>query len=300
MESKKVLVLGGSGFIGSKITELSLRQNETTVIDIMEPSVKDSAMFVKGDVTQSKTFEKLKEKFDVIFDFASPSSMRLYDLSPISLPTDTVRGFLNILEYSRKTNVSNLIFPSSCTVYGNTAGDVKKAIDPLNVYASLKYFYESMGKVYSKFFKTTALRIFMGYGPGEEGKKQIGSPIFLFIDDIMNNRNPEIWGDGKQSRDVVYIDDIAEVAVKSINQDSSWKVFDVGTGISISFNDIISVISEVTGKDVKPKYVRPRASGYQNVTKADPSEFIGILGHDPIQAKRGIKLFFEHLTRHLK
>ena len=300
MESKNVLVLGGSGFIGSKVSELSFKKYETSIVDLVKPKHNNFTTFLKADVSLDKTFEGLKERFDIIFDFASPSSMRLYDQSPIKLPSHTARGFLNVLEYSRKTNVSNLIFPSSCTVYGNTAGGIKKMIDPLNVYASLKYFYENMGKVYSKFFKTTALRIFMGYGPGEEGKKQIGSPIFLFLDDIINNRKPEIWGDGKQSRDVVYVDDIAEAAVKSIDQDSNWKVFDVGTGTSISFNDIISIISEVVGKNVKPQYVIQKALGYQNVTKADPSEFIGILGHDPVQAKTGIKLFFEHLTRHLK
>lgn len=290
-----MLVLGGAGFIGSKVSEFSYENHETTVIDVVKPKHNNFNTFIKGDITMNKTFEKLTDKFDVIFDFASPSSMRMYDFSPVDLPTLTVRGFLNILEYSKKIQISNLIFPSSCTVYGNTTGDLDRKIDPLNIYASLKYFYENMGKVYSRYFKTTALRIFMGYGPGEELKGDIASPISLFLNKIMDNSKPEIWGDGTQSRDVVYIDDIAEVAIKATKQKTNWDVFDVGTGSAISFNSILKIIFEITGKTMDPKYVNPKAIGYQKLTKADPTVFISILGRPPINVKDGIKKFYDHM-----
>lgn len=295
MESKNILLLGGSGFIGSNLAKLALGNNFLTIVDLEKPRHNFFDTFKKGDITHQKIFEDLNGKFDVVFDFASPSSMRLYEKSPVDLPSHTIKGFLNVLEYCKNYGVSNLIFPSSCTVYGNSTGLKPKKIEPLNVYASLKYFYEQMAKVYSRFFQVAALRIFMGYGPGEEFKENIASPIFLFLNDAIKKRKPKIWGDGSQSRDAVYVDDIVEGAYKSIFLNEQFTTFDVGVGESTPFNKILEVISDILGIEVEADYTISDTIGYQSVTKADPSVFIDLLGHEPFKINVGIRKFNDYL-----
>ncbi|MGC8622300.1 MAG: NAD-dependent epimerase/dehydratase family protein [Caldisphaera sp.] len=292
-ETKIVLVTGSSGFIGSHISKKISIKDEVICIDKVSNANNKHCTFIKGDLGNSKTLEKIQRKVDFVFDFGSPSSQRLFEKDPSNLTSNTIRGFINILEFCKNKGVSKLIYPSSGTVYGNSIGSESKRLEPMNHYASVKLFYESIAQAYSNYFSSVGLRIFMGYGPREERKGDIGSPAFLFLRDILAGKQPIIWGDGLQQRDLVYIDDIVDAAINSSFKKTP-KFIDVGTGNTTNFIELLNIISKVAGKDIKPVFVNAPA-GYQTKTRADPEQFIKLIGRNPVQAEEGIKKFYNYL-----
>lgn len=135
----------------------------------------------------------------------------------------------------------------------------------------------------------------MGYGPGEEIKGDFASPVYQFLSDTIARREPTIWGDGKQSRDLIYIADIVDVMAAALDL-SGINYFDVGTGVNTDFNSIIRIISSIVGRDVKVKYI-PKPRTYVNHTSADPKFVKNLLKRDLIGSEEGIKRFYDYLIR---
>lgn len=292
-ETLVVMVTGSSGFIGSPLVNKLAMKHEVICVDRSSRVNNKRCTFIKGDITNSKVFETIPQRVDYVFDFGSPASMRLFDRNPSQVTSDTIRGIINVLEFCKNKGVTKLIYPSSGTVYGNSIGSDEKNVKPMNHYAAVKAFYESISQVYSNYFPSTGLRIFMGYGPGEERKDEIGSPAYLFLRDIMAGKQPRIWGNGLQQRDLVYIDDIVDVAINCMTTETE-KFFDVGTGKSLNFIQLLEVISKITNIDLRPVFV-DAPQGYQTITRSDPIQFIQLLGRDPIPAEIGIQKFYNYL-----
>ena len=293
VETRVVMVTGSSGFIGSAIVKKLALKDEVICIDKYDKVENENCTTIRGDITNNKVFEKIHGRVDYVLDFGSPASMRLFDKNPSQVTSDTIRGIINVLEFCKYKGVTKLIYPSSGTVYGNSIGSESKKLEPINHYASIKVFYELISQVYSTYFQSSGLRIFMGYGPGEERKGDIGSPAYLFLRDAMDGKQPIIWGNGLQQRDLVYIDDIVDVTL-NIMTNETVKSFDVGTGNSLNFLQLLEVISEITNTDLKPVFIDlPR--GYQTITRSDPGEFIRLLGKNPIAPETGIRKFYNYL-----
>lgn len=182
------------------------------------------------------------------FHFGSPSSQRLFD-EDYHCVSETIEGFVKVCEYCRRHRVK-LIFPSSSTVYDNRLP-----------YARTKSALEDIVEAYKLDY--LALRIFAGYGPGESHKSDYASPIYQFCKDIVNNRQPTVYGDGTQSRDFVYIDDIVKTIIKNVDKSG---IIDIGTGHPYSFNEIIQMINQINHSNIKPIYVGT-PSGYIKETK---------------------------------
>lgn len=185
---------------------------------------------------------------DYVFHFGSPSSQRQFD-EDYHCVTETVEGFMEIAEYCRRHR-AKLIFPSSSTVYDNKLP-----------YARTKSALEDLVEAYKVDY--LALRIFAGYGPDERHKRDYASPIYQFCRDIVNNRQPIVYGDGTQTRDFVYIDDIVKTIIKNVDKSG---IIDIGTGNPHSFNEVISMINQANHTDIKPIYVG-KPQGYINETK---------------------------------
>ena len=173
-----------------------------------------------------------------LFFFGSPSSQEIFRDSLDYSINETIDGFLNVVKFCRDNKIK-LIYPSSATVYENkdSYAHCKSALEQIH----LAYGGDILG-----------VRIFAGYGVGEEHKGKYASILYQFCKQMMNGERPVVWGDGNQSRDFVYIDDVVDT-ILALKDETG--IHDIGTGVNTTFNEIVKIINEELGTDIKPIYV---------------------------------------------
>lgn len=306
-KDRKVVVTGASGFIGSNLVK-RLLENGAIIYSIDNFSYIDRKLvskklsillnkvkIIRGDVSKKAPWLKIPKDVDYIFHFAAPSSVVLFKRFPEKCYRETVFGMYNALEFARENEVKKVIFPSTGSVYAGNLMPHSESIypKPRNLYAAAKIACEGLANSYSDYIKFVGLRIFAGYGPGEEWKKDFASIVYLFIRDIMNDKSPIIYGDGNQTRDFVYITDVVNSIIKSAEIDYSG-IINVGTGISTSFNSVVNIINRILNKNIKPTYI-PKEKSYVEELKADTITMKKLLGIKPISIEEGIKKFIEYL-----
>ena len=305
-KGKKVLVNGVTGFIGSNLTRELLRLG-AEVCSIDNFSYIDAEMakrkldflnrvtIIEGDMSDKETWEKVPKDIEYMFHFAAPSSITLFKRDPEKCYYETVFGFWNALEFAKKNHVRKVVYPSSGSNYAGNDMPHKEDIHlrPLNLYAAAKVACEALANIYSDSVKSFGLRIFGGYGPGEEWKRDFGSVIYLFIRDYIEGKAPEIWGDGSQTRDFIYVDDIVRSIIKAAEVDYTG-VVNVGTGRGVSFREVLVIIKNALGKDIDPFFI-PKEPGYIENLKADTALMKRLLGVEPISPEEGIRKFVAYL-----
>ena len=305
-KNKKVLVNGVTGFIGSNLSKELLDMGaEIYSIDnfsyieknIAKKKLKvllNKVKLINADVSKKETWYNVPKDIEYIFHFAGPSSITLFNKNPEKCYLETVFGFYNLLEFAKNSVVEKVIYPSTGSLY---AGNKKPHIEsvypkPLNIYASAKLACEGLANAYSNSVKSVGLRIFAGYGPGEEWKRDFSSIIHLFIDDIKNDRRPIVFGDGSQTRDFVYIDDIVKSIIRSTERFTG--IINVGTGESTSFNKIIEIINKTLNKHIKPQHVDKELNYVENLM-ADTLKMKRVLQAEPISISEGLAKFIKYL-----
>ena len=306
---EKVLVTGGAGFIGQNIVRRLLEDGkEVTIIDNLSTGKKEVidsfTAAAKGTKFYQENTETLPvEKYsdpdiDTIFHFGSPCSVQQFRKDPSKPMNETIIGFMKVMELARSTG-STVIFPSSGSIYGNKKELQSEADEPepANLYGIGKVTVEALGRYYRRVYgiKCMGMRIFAGYGPGEEHKGEIASAITIFMNQIIRGIKPEIWGDGKQRRDFVYISDVVDMALKCAQQQKA-EVINVGSGESVTFNDIIGLLNSSLGKDIDPLYI-PKPANYLEYTKADISLSRELYHFNPTPVSKGIGEYVEYSVR---
>lgn len=312
IKNKKTLITGIGGFLGSNIA-IKLLENENRIVGIDRNGITDQVIdlsntrknvstdlikhidFIKGDVAHKKTFEQVPKDVDYILHFGSPASIVLFNKRPFWCYDKTVRGMFNVLEFAKNNNVRKVVYPSSLSVYAGNNIPHKESIYPIprNTYGAAKIACESLASSYFDYLDSIGLRVSAVYGPGEEKKTDFASVIYLFLNDIKKGSNPIIFGDGTQSRDFIYLDDAINAILKSINLNFKG-IINVGSGNTISFNDLIGKIIKITQKKVKPEYVRKQINYVENL-KADITLMKEKLSINPINIDDGIKKFAKYL-----
>lgn len=263
-KGKNCIVTGGAGFIGKNIAE-KLIENGANVYVVDNFSygtsiydVSQKAKIIEGDVKNKSTFTKLpKIKYNYLFHFAAPSSIILFKRNVCECTEITTVGFLNALDFSVKNKIE-FIYPSSGSLYsGASLPNSEKnelKLNELNSYANNKLALENIARIFEKSIRILGLRIFAGYGPSEQNKGEFASVVYFFCKEMFNGKSPEIWGDGTQERDFVYVDDIADI-VLCLAENCKERVINIGSGESISFNRVVKEINKILPKKIEPIYV---------------------------------------------
>jgi len=293
---KKVLITGGAGFIGSCLAERLLKENaDITILDNFSVGRKENipdeiSKVITGDVCDWSILSQMKD-FDYIFHFGAPSSSFLFRKDPKSCITSTIYGFINILELSKSIGVRKLIYPSSGTVYGNAPIPQSETDtpQPMTSYAVCKVACEHLARIYSNDVPSIGLRIFTGYGPQETHKKGFMSVPSQFIHAIIQGKRPIIYGDGTQSRDFIYIDDIVTATIRAAEISFSG-IVNVGSGRTVTFNQLVQKINSLLNKNIKPIYVKSRPH-YVQKTLADTKNMKKLLQICPIGLDEGLKKY---------
>lgn len=306
--AKTVLVTGGAGFIGSNMTDALLDNGyKVIVIDNLSTGLKENinskVLFIKGDVRNPKDLDKVfKNKIDAIFHIAGcASTIKSFDDPAADLNTN-VLGTINIINYAIKHKVNRLLYASSMTSYGvPDAVPVKETMGtrPIAYYGITKYAGEryvlATGLRTDMGFKlnTTAFRMFNVYGRRQSLTNPYQGVVSIFIGNVLRGEAVTVFGDGLQSRDYVHISDVAKAWIGAIDNKKSFdEVFNLGSGIRVSVNQLIDITLKSFGKTRKTNKViyKTARPGDQRHMQADISKAAKLLKWKPmIQFKDGLR-----------
>jgi len=298
--NKKVLVTGGAGFIGSHLAK-RLLDEEADVIALdnfsegKRHNIPDGCNIIKGDIRDRKALNKVGS-VDYLFNFGSPSSIILFNTAPVACVDTTICGFLNVLEWAEDVSVKKVVYPTSGSVYGNVPvpQSEEAQVLPMNLYGISKLACEHIARLYREKLQIVGLRIFAGYGPGEEHKGDFASPVTIFLNSMKKNERPVVYGNGTQSRDFVYIDDVVKAIMRAAERNVAG-IINVGSGKACSFNEVIDCINQSLGRNIKPTYV-DKPVNYLEKTLADTRNMREMLGLNPLTLKEGLRKYLEDVA----
>jgi len=258
----RIIVTGGAGFIGSYVVDLYVKEGHTVlVIDNLSTgrieNVNKDAYFEKVDLREREKLIKLVNSFkpDIVNHHAFISSVRVSEENPEEFLINTLSSSLNILEVSKKY-ISQFIFASSAAVYGEGKVPFRETDreNPINPYGISKLTVEKMVKYYSKKFKFkhTILRYSNVYGPRQIPVGESGV-VAIFMEKITKNKPITIFGDGTNTRDFIFVEDVAEANVISLGMEGT---FNISTGIETSIAELAQKIEKVWGRKVEKIFLK--------------------------------------------
>jgi len=257
----KFIVTGGAGFIGSNIVKkLVARGDNVTVIDNLNTgkeenlkSVRDNITFVKDTILNTNLLEKETKNIDGVFHQAALASVQDSFSKPEEYNEVNVNGTENILKLAKKNNFK-VVYASSSSVYGNPERIPIKESDsknPINPYAETKLKKEELATKYAEIgVKVIGLRYFNVFGKGQS--KEYAGVLKLFLERIRDGLPPKINGDGTQFRDFVYVEDVVDANIMSMDSNVNHEFFNVGTNTSITILDLAKTIIKFSGLDIEP------------------------------------------------
>ncbi|MDK2384492.1 MAG: NAD-dependent epimerase/dehydratase family protein [Candidatus Korarchaeota archaeon] len=289
----KVLVTGGSGFIGrSVLEELLLRGHDVISLDLIEPSI--AVPFVVGDIRDFETLRNAARGVNAIIHLAAIVSAVEAMEKPLDTFRTNVEGTLNVAETARREN-AKVVYAGSVAVYGEPKSlpvSEDHPVHPTNIYGSTKLAGESILLGYSGSYglPVTSLRFFNVYGPHMKPGPYAGV-IYKFLERLKGGKPLRIEGDGKQTRDFVYVGDVARAVVLALESDATG-VYNVGTGREISILELARLLFSLTGMDTGLEFAPPRPGDIRR-SRADISK-IRRLGWEPsIDLERGLRRTIE-------
>ena len=264
----KSLVTGGAGFIGSTLVEKLLEQDEMVVVVDNESANtheetywNDDAINIKMDVNDP-ALKNAVTGIDRIFHLAADISIPYSIKNPVATYSNNVHGLLNVLEVARKSDIKNVVFSSTAAIYGLTDKVCVETDtpDPLNPYSVSKLAGEHLMKMYNDLYgiKTVSLRYFNVYGPRQSNTGQYAPVVGIFQKQKEQHSALTIVGDGKQTRDFVHVSDVAAANIL-VSESDATGVYNVGTGIEYSVNQIADMISDVQ-RNIPPRVGEARRS----------------------------------------
>lgn len=286
MKNKNILITGGLGFIGSHITNQLIDNNNITVIDNLSTGKlnylnnpkHENLTLIKKDLNRVDLNENLNN-IDYVFHLAAMVSVPLSVKNPITCHMENVTATVNLLNACVKNDIKKIIFSSSSAVYGENKNIPLKESElpmPTSPYASskascelyLKSFYESYGLNY------TALRYFNVFGPKQDKNSPYAAVIPNFIDALLTNKQPVIYGTGEQTRDFVYVGDVAKANINACKSNFNG-IINVANGKKITINELYDLVKKTLNININVKYLPKRAGDIEH-SQADISNMTKI------------------------
>lgn len=291
------LVTGGAGFIGSNLCEAILSMGlrvrcldnlSTGKIENINAFLDNSRFeFIRGDIRDYEACKEVCEGVDYVLHQAAWGSVPRSIEYPLLYEEINIRGTLNMMEAARQNGVKKLVYASSSSVYGDEPNLPKReGIEGklLSPYALTKRTDEEYGMLYTKLYKldTYGLRYFNVFGKRQDPNGAYAAVIPKWIKQLLNNETPVINGDGKQSRDFTYIENVIEANLKAClaSSDSAGEAYNIAYGGREYLIDIYHSLTKALGKDIEPIY-GPDRKGDIKHSNADISKAKKLLGYDP-------------------
>jgi nucleoside-diphosphate-sugar epimerase len=322
-------VTGGAGFIGSHLVEALLRGGEKVrVIDNLKTGAKENleeitgyplrdpgargeksclwplgerVEFLFGDISDLETCRQACQGISYVLHHAALVSVQRSLEDPIRCHQANATGTLNILQAARETGVKRVIYASSSSVYGNITASAESSVPksenlsllPQSPYAATKLLGEHYCRIFSDLFglETVSLRYFNVFGPRQNPRSVYSAVIPKFILALLRGNAPIIYGDGNQSRDFTYVDNVVHANLLAMETSGiSGEVFNIACGKQSTVNDLLSYLQEISGRKIPPRYDHPRSGEVRHSLAA-----IGLarsrLGYETkMELKEGLRL----------
>jgi len=310
---EKFLVTGGAGFIGSNIAKTLVSQGYfVRVIDNLLTgkkanlaSIIDKVEFLEADMGDEEVARTAMKEIDIVLhQGALPSVPRSVD-EPAATHKHCVDATFTLLLAARDAGVKRFVYAASSSAYGDTPTLPKVETmqpQPLSPYAAAKLVGEYYCTVFYKVFglETVSLRYFNVFGSHQDPTSQYAAAVPAFVTAILKDQPPTVFGDGEQSRDFTYVDNVVEANLLAARvEHTAGEVLNIACGQAITVNEIIDVINGLLGKNIKPIYDPPRPGDVRH-SLADITLAKNLIGYEPtISFKQGLQLAIDWYRNNL-
>jgi len=307
-KGKKILVTGGAGFIGSNLVDKLSPDNTVVVLDNLFSGLlsnleksKDRITFVKGDVLDKALVKDIVAEVDYVFHLAANVGNIRSIKDPNFDMEVNIGGTLNLLEACRNSNIKRLVYSSSGAIFGEARYlpiDEEHPLNPESPYAVSKLAAEKYCFAFHKVYgvPTTALRYFNVYGPRQDAS-EYANAISIFLSRTREGKPLTIFGDGKQTRDFIFVKDVARANILAATHPSAvGEIFNIATGKENSIEELVDIIKQVSAKEIQVIYADSRA-GEVKYSRASIEKAQRLLGYNPeTNFKEGLLLTWKGTT----
>jgi UDP-N-acetylglucosamine 4-epimerase len=313
----RALVTGGGGFIGSHLAEALLKKGHgVRILDDFSTGKRENLTFrnhtpsldvVEGDIRDLVLCQKAMEGVDYVFHQAALPSVQRSVEDPLGSNAVNVGGTLNVLLAARDAKVKRVMYASSSSIYGDTPMLRKKedmSPTPLSPYALQKYTGEQYCRLFSQLYglETVSLRYFNVFGPRQDPNSVYSAVIPRFIEALLHRRSPIVYGDGEQSRDFTYIDNVVQANVLAMSaQGLQGEIVNIACGQRISLNQLLGILKQFIPSERPAVYEEARPGDVRH-SLADISKAKDCLRYEPIASietglKRTVEFFGRQVSR---
>ena len=305
MSGKVSFITGGAGFIGSRLAEKLTEKGHKVVIydnfssgDIKNLSaIKNKIKIVKGDITDFKKLKQAMKDADYVYHHAALVSVAQSMEEPVETHKINIEGVNNVLEAARLNGVKRVLLASSSAVYGNGKDIPYKETaqtDCRSPYAASKLIGEELLKCYFKAYglETVCVRYFNVFGPKQNPNSPYAAVIAKFMDLVKRGDAFFIDWDGKQSRDFVFIDDVADATILAMKKGKAGEVYNVASGRTYTLLNLAKEIENISGKKMK-RVFKPKRAGDIKKSAADITKIKKLGYKAKVSLREGLKKIFK-------
>ena len=294
--TSKVLVTGGAGFIGSNLADELIKQGaKVTIIDNLVTGFRENLEeisgdfeFIEGDLNDDAKLRSALEGVEIVFHQAALPSVPRSVENPVDTHQACVNATFNLLLKAKDAGVRRVIYAASSSAYGDQPTLPKVETmrpEPLSPYAGAKLMGEYYCQVFSRVYglESIALRYFNVFGPRQNPSSQYSGVISRFVDALMGEKTPVIYGDGETSRDFTYIANVVNANIKAAQTSKGiGEVMNCANGERISLNELLTVLKDITGKQEVNATFEPERKGDVKHSQADNRRAVECLGYEKL------------------